>query len=122
MRSQAMLSFLAAPLLLSGCVVIPIGDLLRGPSLEEQVLVRGDGFFSRDKIAIIEVDGVISGTEAGGLLNPLENTVSNVKARLVRIRSDPEVQGVVLRISSPGGEVTACDVIHHEITEFKNSS
>jgi len=115
-------SLLFSLLLLSGCVVIPIGDLLKGPALEEQVLVEGDGFFSKDKIAIIEVDGVITGGDFTGLIVSRENTVAEVKARLVKASKDTQVRGVVLRISSPGGEVTACDTIHHEIVEFKKSA
>jgi len=104
---------------LSGCIVVPVGELLRGPSLEEQVLIAGDGFFSRDKIALIDLDGVITGDDSSGILGSQENTVAELKARLLRAEGDPEMQGVVLRVSSPGGEVTACDVIHHEILEFK---
>src|ERR1041384_5292534 len=126
-RNSMRRSLLAVPAVLfpfvfGGCVVIPVGDLLRGPPLDEQVLATGDGFFSKSKIVILDVDGVITGDEALGFLGAHENSVAEVKARLVRMRSDPEVEGVVLRISSPGGEVTACDVIHHEILEFKKGT
>jgi protease IV len=105
-----------------GCIVIPVGDLLRGPPLAEQVLIEGAGFFAKEKIALIEIDGLISGDEGGTVLDPRENTVAETKARLQRARRDPEVRAVVLRISSPGGEVTACDVIHHEILKFKKDT
>lgn len=122
-RNRVALPALTAPLLLlAGCVVIPVGDLLKGPALEEQVLARGEGFFRRDKIALIEVDGIITGDDSSGLLGSQENTVSEVKARASRALNDPAVRGVVLRISSPGGEVTACDLIHHEILELKRAS
>jgi len=121
-RSATFPGHIACCLFLPGCIVIPVGDLLKGPALEEQVLVRGDGFFSTDKIAIIEIDGVITGGDSMGLLGSQENTVSELKARLVRVRIDGEVRGVVLRISSPGGEVTATDMIHHEILEFKKAN
>ncbi len=114
--------FLAFVVLSSGCIVIPIGDLLRGPELTEQVLVEGAGFFSQEKIAIVDVDGVISGEESSSLLLPRENSVAEIKAKLSLLRRDPEVKAVVLRISSPGGEVTACDVIHHELQRFKKQT
>jgi|SoiMethySBSTD1v2_1073268.scaffolds.fasta_scaffold22628_2 protease-4 len=103
----------------SGCIVVPVGELLRGPALTEQVLVQGGGFFSEEKIAIIDVDGMISGEEGDSPLLPQENTLSETKARLNFARRDPDVRAVVLRISSPGGEVTACDVLHHEVQRFK---
>ncbi len=105
-----------------GCVVIPVGDLLKGPALGEQVLVQGGGFFHEDKIAIIDIDGMISGDEGASVLLPQENTVSETKARLNMARRDPDVRAVVLRVSSPGGEVTACDVLHHEIQRFKKQT
>ncbi len=121
-RAAVSFCLISVSLLASGCVVVPLGDLLRPAPLQEQVIVQGDGFFSQDKIALIEVDGVITGEESFGLLSSQENTVAEVKARLNRARRDPEVRGVVLRVSSPGGEVTACDVIHNEIVEFKKAA
>jgi protease-4 len=104
----------------TGCIVIPIGDLLRGPQLQEQVLEEGAGFLFRDKIAVIEVDGVISSEEQTTFLTGgQENSVSELKARLDWAARDAEVRAVVLRISSPGGEVTACDVVHQEVKRFR---
>jgi len=105
-----------------GCVVIPVGDLLKGPALKEQILQKGSGWFSRDKIVILEIDGVITGKESTLLMTTSENTASELKARLQRMQSDGQVRAVVLRISSPGGEATACDTIHHEILEFKKKT
>jgi protease-4 len=99
----------------TGCVVIPIGDLLKGPALEERVLVEGED----EKVALIDIDGLIRGDERESVLFPEENTVAEVQARLDLVRRDRSVKAVVLRISSPGGEVTACDVIHHEVRKLK---
>lgn len=99
----------------TGCVVIPIGDLLKGPALEEHVLVEGED----DKVALIDIDGMIRGDESDSMLFPEENTVAEIEARLDLVRRDSSVKAVVLRISSPGGEVTACDVIHHEVRKLK---
>ena len=123
MKTPIRLLLLLAPLaVVSGCIVIPIGDLFKGPLLQEQVLVQGDGFFRQEKIAIIEVGGVITGVESGSILFPQADAVSETKARLDCVSQDPEVKAVVLRVSSPGGEVTACDVLHHEIVRFKKKT
>jgi protease-4 len=121
-RAFLLLLLLPGVLFLSGCIVIPIADLLKPPVLREQVLVEGAGFFRKEKVAIIELDGLITARERGGLVLPVENAVGEVRARLDRARNDPQVKAVVLRISSPGGEVTACDVLHHEVAEFKKST
>jgi protease-4 len=113
-----LLFLLASP----GCIVIPVGDLLRGPALEEQVLVEGAGFFSKDKIAVIDLDGVIRGAEEPSLFSPGENVLAETIAELDMARDDPQVKAVVLRISSPGGEVTACDILHREIRKFREET
>jgi protease-4 len=45
--------------------------------------------------------------------------VSAVVNRLNLIRKDQDVKGVLLLVESPGGGVTASDVIYHAIMEFK---
>ncbi len=99
----------------TGCVVIPVGDLFKPTPLEEHVLREGD----EGKVAILEIRGSISGDASGGLLSRQSNTVKEVESRLEVIQSDPEISAVVLLISSPGGEVTACDLIYHMLEEFK---
>jgi len=106
----------------SGCIVVPLGDLFRGAPLGEYVLSEGAGFFSKEKIAILDLDGVITADESTSLLSSRENVVSELKARLDLARADPQVKAVVIRISSPGGEVTACDVLHHEVKKFKEAT
>lgn len=111
-----LLAFLPA---VTGCVVIPIGDLLKGPALGEQILTEGRGIFAKDKVAVIEIEGMIRGDESSHLLLAHENTVAETRSRFDMVRADPEVKAVVLKIASPGGEVTACDVIHQELLRFK---
>lgn len=118
-RFRTLLSLLTTGVAASGCVVIPLGDLLKGPALTEQVLVQGGSFWSDDKIAVIDVDGILTGSESSSLLVSQENSVAELKARLSWARQDPDLRAVVLRITSPGGEVTACDVMYHELQRFK---
>jgi protease-4 len=44
-----------------------------------------------------------------------------VKEQLSRASQDENVKAVVLRINTPGGTVTASDIIHHELKTFKAS-
>jgi protease-4 len=120
-RTLCLLSSLGAALAATGCIIVPVGDLLKGPALIEQVLVQGGGFWREDKIAIIDIDGVITGEEGASPLFPHENSVAETKARLNLARRDPDVRAIVLRVSSPGGEVTGCDIIHHELRRFKEA-
>jgi len=123
LRAFLAASFLASTLFCtSGCIVIPVGDLLKGPPLQEQVLQEGAGFFEKEKIAVIDISGVITAHESNQLLSSKPNSVAEIKARLDWARADGEVKAVVLRIASPGGEVTACDILHKEVLRFRDET
>jgi protease-4 len=58
---------------------------------------------ANEKIAIIRIEGTILETDGF------------VKKQIDRVREDKDVVGVVLRIDSPGGTVTASDFLFHEL-------
>jgi protease-4 len=91
-------------------------DLLGQDKLEEVVLRPSS---AREKILMIDVDGMISSALDTTLFSREKSAVSRVFERLERAASDPWVKAVVLRIDTPGGEVTASDIIYHEILRFK---
>jgi protease-4 len=75
------------------------------------------------KIAVISVDGVImEGGGGGGLFGGGIDPVALAIDSLRRAQNDPEVLAVVLEVNSPGGGVTASDMIHHEILKFRENS
>jgi protease-4 len=63
--------------------------------------------FATKKIAIIEVSGAI-----------YEGEDSFAVKQIQRVRDDPEVVGVVLRVNSPGGTVTGSDFIYHHLRDL----
>ncbi|MBC7348765.1 MAG: signal peptide peptidase SppA [Candidatus Aminicenantes bacterium] len=90
-------------------------DFLGQEKLQEVVLVESG---AREKVLVIEVDGVIS-SESGGLFSREGNVVSSVYQRLEKAAADPLVKGVIVRLETPGGEVTSSDVLYHEIQRFR---
>jgi protease-4 len=50
-----------------------------------------------------------------GTVDPVEDCLRQIRAA----RQDPDVAGILLEVDSPGGEVTAADEIHRELTLFK---
>jgi protease-4 len=103
--------------LVTGCAFVNV-PLKSPPSpLEEQVL-EGTG---HRKILLMEVSGTITEDErSGGILEErIPSTVSLVREVLRKAEKDRDIAGVILRINSPGGTVTASDIIHHDITEFR---
>ncbi|UCG32518.1 MAG: signal peptide peptidase SppA [Phycisphaerales bacterium] len=87
-------------------------------TLKERVLMRGEGF-SPPKIALIDVEGVLMNADTGGLLEEGEHPVSLLLEKLHKAEADERVKGVVLRINSPGGSVTASDLMYQEIQGLK---
>jgi protease-4 len=87
-----------------------------GPKLEECVLEDND---ARNKIAVIEVDGIITSHTADPAGN---NMVEVIKAQLDRAKDDKSVKAVILKVDSPGGEVLASDDINKVINHFQDKS
>jgi protease-4 len=102
---------------LSGCAFVNVPLTSPSMPLEEQVL-EGDG---ARKILLMDISGTISEKEkSGGLLgSSAPSMVSQVRESLQKAEKDDRIAGVILRINSPGGTVTASDIIHHEIVGFR---
>jgi protease-4 len=91
-------------------------DLLGEDKLQEVVLVPGE---AKDKVLMIDIDGTISAALETGFLSREKSVVARVFERLERAAADPSVKAVILRLDTPGGEVTASDIVYHEILRFK---
>lgn len=70
---------------------------------------------SQDKIVHIDLEGVISSVSVGGLFSEAMPSVSLLKQSLEQAAADKKVKAIVLRINSPGGEVTASDIIYNAV-------
>jgi len=75
------------------------------------------------EIAVIHVEGIITDYDTqDGLFGYRENLLSAVSNRLSVIETDDQVGGVLLVIDSPGGGVTASDVLYNRIVRFKEET
>lgn len=95
------------PPVINACRLVPMP--LRGPS--------GEGVA---RIALIDVDGLLLNMDMTGLYSAGENPVSLFRERLDAAAADPRVRAVVVRINSPGGGVTATDIMWHDLQTFKS--
>ena len=93
-KHPVLLGFMVFGVLL-GLFVISVGGFF-------YFLSRDESFWGGDKIAIIEVKGV--------LLDP-QPTIE----KLTRFRKNPEVKVIILRIDSPGGGVGPAQEIYAEV-------
>lgn len=72
-----------------------------------------------EKILLLPVRGVISDSPERGLVRTRPSTVQEVVSHLRKAENDALVKAVVLQLNSPGGSVTASDVLYNEISRFK---
>ncbi len=107
-------ALLALALMQTACVTI---NLPPGPGTLEEHKVSGTG---KDKVLLMDVSGVISSENKEGFYSS-PGMLATVKEELERATKDERVKAVVLRINSPGGTVTASDIIYHELKTFKTS-
>ena len=87
----------------------------RLPRFRETILEPG-GRGSDDKIAVIPLRGLISSSLPGSVGDSM---VDDLRYALEQAREDDDVRAVVLEIDSPGGEVTASDVIYHAVVKTR---
>jgi protease IV len=71
------------------------------------------------KVAIVDVDGLLVNKSISGVGSMGENPVALFREKLDFLRTDPTIRAVVLRINSPGGGVTASDIMARDLQEFK---
>lgn len=116
MRRTATLAAVAALFAAAACSPHIHIDVLGQEKLEEIVILPSP---AKDKVLMIDVEGMISSMTGSGLLSREKNAVSRVFERLEKAGRDPLVKAVILRLDTPGGEVTASDIIYHEILRFK---
>ena len=103
-------------LIFAGCTCFSIPLMQREGKLEETV-VSGKG---KDKILLVDISGVISSKEQGrGLFGERASMVSRVREELEKASKDEKVRGVILKLNTPGGTITASDIIYQEIKRFK---
>jgi protease-4 len=103
-------------LALSGCAFVKVNVASEPGAVEEQV-VAGKG---RAKIAVVDISGIISldrlGLERFSKEPPL---IPRLKEELETAMADDDIVGLVVRIDSPGGSVTASDILYHEVKSFR---
>lgn len=87
-------------------------------TLRERIVDRATSWTS-DRVAIIDISGTLLNAQEMGFLSEGEHIVSLLVEKLDRAARDKRVKAVVLRINSPGGTVTASDILHSEIQRFR---
>ena len=97
------------------------GWLIKPVSIDEslkETVLEDPGLFVFDKIVIVDVDGTLLNQRDSGLFGMEDNPVSLFIEKLNKAAGDDNVRAVVLRINSPGGSVTATDIMYRRLLQF----
>jgi len=76
----------------------------------------------RNKVAIIDVSGMILNARSSGLFASGENPTALFREKLEAATNDKRVKAVVVRINSPGGAVTASDIMYQDLCNFRRAT
>jgi len=117
MKKQSLFLAGLIAVLLSGCAFVNVPLYTPAQPLREKV-IEGEG---RTKILLIDISGFISEAEKsrGSMLAEEVPLLSRVKEELQKAEQDKAVSGLIIKINSPGGTVTASDTLYHELLAFK---
>ena len=73
---------------------------------------------STNKIAVIELDGPIASSSESGFFSKEANATSMLKS-IKNAREDKDINGIILKINSPGGTVAMSQNIYNEIMKAR---
>jgi protease-4 len=105
-----------ALLALAGCSVVSV-DLTPPVRPLRETTVEGRG---RDKVLLLTLAGVLAEEPILTLESrPQVPLLARVREEIEKAERDERVRAVVLRINSPGGTVTASDILYHELLGLK---
>lgn len=113
------------PLVVILCVVVPltVGCSLPRISLFgepagplKEITLQGT---AEGKILVLPVEGAISGKPKRQLVQRRPSLLQQTVAYLKRAEKDPEIKALLIKVNSPGGTVTASDILYHEISAYK---
>ncbi len=104
-------------LVFSGCAFNDIRLFHSVQPLKEKVL-KGKG---EAKILMINVESLISEKKKSKGLGFAQrpSMVERIKEELEKAEEDSSIAAVIVKVNSPGGTVTASDILYHELMEFK---
>ncbi len=94
-------------------------DFLGKEHIEEVILIESR---AEEKILLLDITGLISSFSGSGIFDREGDILSQVFYRLQKASEDKTVKGVILRLDTPGGEVTASDILYHEILNFREET
>lgn len=108
--------FFIAGLLINGCMFPTVKLFTDASDPLKEFVLEGD---EKGKVLMIPVYGIISDIPKKGMIFSEPSMVQDIVSQLKLAGADSEIKAVLFKIDSPGGSVTASDILYHEIKSFK---
>jgi len=111
---------LVVPVVAGGCM--PRGLLIQPVATNQELVettVYREAAFAPGKIVVVDVAGLLINAHESEFFGQGEHPVGLLLEQLDKARRDKKVKAVILRINSPGGTVTASELMHEEIVRFR---
>lgn len=80
-----------------------------------ETLVEAGAAETKDKIVRIDIEGIIASGPAGDIFSDGGMNVEAIQRALEQASEDKHVKAIVIRVNSPGGEVTASDNLYNAV-------
>ncbi len=119
MRSRYLITIIILLISLTACSGPQVRLFREAPEPLREFTLEGVG---KDKILLIPVTGLISDMPKKGVLRTSPSLVEQVVLQLNKAEKDKQIKAVLLKINSPGGTITASDLLYHEIMSFKEKT
>lgn len=119
MKKTYLITLIIISILFTGCTLPKINIFSFKTDPLKEYTIEGTG---ADKILLIPVDGMISDIPKKGMLSTTQSVVEQVVSQLNKARNDKQIKAVLLKINSPGGTITASDILYHEISDYKEKT
>lgn len=105
--------------LVAGCVSpqVKLFTEASDPLQEHTLSGTGEG-----KVLVVPVRGIISDNPRDEMFRTKPSAVQEIVSQLELARRDPQIRAVLFKVDSPGGSVTASDIIYNEILSFKEDT
>jgi protease IV len=115
MKKQSPFLVAAAALLLAACSpTLKLFPDARDPLREFTLEGKGT-----PKVLVVPIEGTLTDKVRRDFIRTRPDTVRQVATHLQKAEKDPDIRAVVLKIDTPGGTVTASDLLYHEIKGFR---
>ncbi len=75
-----------------------------------------------NRILLLDIDGALVGVGEKNWFWEEDAITTAISKKLHKARKDKRIKAVLVRINSPGGTVTASDIIYREIKKFKEET